>query len=242
MPNVNVENDTLSNRIIKCISSSLRKGDFEELQNDGCNKWNDLYVEMFLQIYSKLIDESTFTYICSDVFLNEPLVLFKYNKNTVNYIHVVSVPFIKHFFLTKNKKKRIIPEESKLEEFKPPKFFLCDAETFEDDDCDLLFGSSNRIVLSNELIKKLIKMYVLADHAAWHYLSDNKNDYLHAGTREIENKVFLHNIITVNASEKLQTFIHNPTKTEAKIKSLFIMKSTDSENSSSSDESESDTQ
>jgi hypothetical protein len=80
MPNVIIENDSLSDRIVQYVASSLRRADFEELESEGYNKWNDLYLQIFLQIYSKLIDVQYFTYILSDSFLNEPVVLFKHNK------------------------------------------------------------------------------------------------------------------------------------------------------------------
>jgi hypothetical protein len=119
-----------------------------------------------------------------------------------------------------------------------PKYFIYGSEAWSgEDSCN--FNSNNRI-LSNGLSSKLLKMYVLADHAAYHFLSDHKTDYSHADMKNVENKMFLHNILTQEPNEKIQSFIYIPSKPEAKIKSLFIMNKGDYSDISSESESDSD--
>ncbi|QLI62395.1 HgNV_033 [Dikerogammarus haemobaphes nudivirus] len=166
--------DTFESYVQNIITSSLPASTFQKL-NANPHEWDDAYIKFLLNVYAHLIEVQYFDVSFVDTILIEPIVLYvnassKISENPM-ITHTISKLLIKKFIGTINNysvecnKNRI--------EFTPPQVFT--RSTVD-------YTLQEEPKLSSSLTNILIRLYLIAEHAAYHYFRfiESKNcDYKH---------------------------------------------------------------
>lgn len=179
---VNSRQNNLTEFITKNISRSIKRSELQELEHNP-GDWSHKYLEVLVRIYMSLIHESRIRVLFIRKHLIEPIVLYETKVNlascgakqrrrnrasytdpvpddaaTDRLLHVFSTDYIVNYFL-KESPFKCEPEKRELAKIHLPKMFVLKDSQVEE----------QNYRLSDTLSQKLVKLYVLADHAASHF-------------------------------------------------------------------------
>lgn len=183
------------------IVSSVNKQKLSFVKAEPFAWYNEFYINTFLNMYCALINTPVVNVIkVYDTIYGEPIMLVK-SKHNKSLTHIVDVPLLQRYFSESvsgkdnpikrefavrtydigNFNKSEITKYRKKVKYSDLKVFTVDEKKEEEDgacnDENLETGSWCNIVNRN-----LLKLYVAADHAAYHYLAlqyRNDSDYGH---------------------------------------------------------------
>lgn len=160
--------DTFEAMIMERINRSLRTSEFAALDN-GIDKWDNLYLKFFLNVYVQLCKLPGIRYRVLDMLTFEPVILqsdvriSKHNEPTI--IHGISIPYLQAIFNLRNKVE--VSTKNCASSMRLPSIFPTVGTS---DGGDNYVGSaSDSRVLSKTLSTRLLNFYVHADHAAYHF-------------------------------------------------------------------------
>lgn len=222
---INKFSDNLIGYVNNIVAGCLSTSELALLENEfhkGAD-WNEeLYKKALLNMYSSRINNNSFSVRIINTSLLEPIMIYinqqKTNKkhtvldeedsfNIDDIVHIVSMNYVKLLF---NKQNKYIAttQEKNLVEFKLPQLFGVNDSNF----------MQPQNVISKELSYRLLVLYVIADHAAYHYFEFVKKqeiDYTHHNfqTWENNNKLihgnfYVHDLITKHEDYKIDQFIN----------------------------------
>uniref|UniRef100_A0AAU8GBJ2 Uncharacterized protein n=1 Tax=Faxonius propinquus nudivirus TaxID=3139431 RepID=A0AAU8GBJ2_9VIRU len=197
--------DTYEEKVINTITSMLTTAEFRILESN-VNKWNDLYLKFLLQTYTYLCNLITINISVVITRLQEPITIYVdpdiliSKVQPLDIIHTISLNMVKNLF-SKVTNINIIDNKKNLVEFRLPHVFtkVTDIVVLEDNK------------LSVFLTEKLLRLYIIAEHASYHYKSFikfKKCDYNHKLMERniFSDNPFFHNIITNQPNEKLSKY------------------------------------
>lgn len=196
--------DTFEEQVKIRISSALPIAELRRLDLNPF-QWDDAYVKFLLNIYSQLIDNLYFNVCFVDTKLLEPIIIYvnsENNKTFSNITHAVSRLFIRDILSTINPYYNDLCGQKKIE-FVPPSVFTKTSTAF---------AIEERKKLSITLSAKLMRLYIVAEHAAYHYFEfrDNKNcDYKHLNFHvkpKVKRNIQFYNIISNVPQSKFSGF------------------------------------
>ena len=234
---INRKFDTLLEHLTCICNEALPITKYKELDNNP-NQWKDYYISILLHMYITLIGEDTINCKFLEQSLPEPIILYKRKKNqSINLAnkhaaasydimvgdedygddddndefdptiieHVLSINYIKNLFAVKFPfEYEVYAAKRKLEEVKLPSIFKIDN----------ILPDYNEHSISIALTNKLLMLYVIANHAAYHYtqLKESKSaDYAHnqiEKTSQTSTGVFyLHNLFTRKPDDKISQYV-----------------------------------
>ena len=239
---INSKFDTLSEHLTNICNGALTTSNYKEL-NDYPNQWNDYYIKILLHMYTGLIGEDTINFKIINQTLQEPIIWYKKNfqdvyktrnsytdnNNSTNnnnnnnngddeedtygeeefdprtIEHVLSLNFIKNLFSIRYPTEfEVRMSRKRLEEFKLPPIFKINNSVPNYDEHPI----------SAALTNKLLMLYVIANHASYHYnqfKATNNVDFAHNNIDKIpltENNVFyLHNLFTKKPNRKIHQYV-----------------------------------
>lgn len=196
--------DTFEEHVKTKIISALPLGELERLDNNPF-EWDDAYLRFVLNIYSILTDNLHFNVCFVDTKLLEPIIIYVNAENSTKYpniTHAVSKLFIRdivgainRFYVDSCTQKKI--------EFVPPTVFTKMNTSFATDDVKNLSLGLSTI---------LMRLYIVAEHAAYHYfefLDNNDCDYKHANFNlksKVKRNIQFYNIISKLPQAKFSGF------------------------------------
>ncbi|UHB41768.1 PmV-like protein [Macrobrachium rosenbergii nudivirus] len=173
-----IEYDTYENLLVSRLNKALDMHVYKLLL-DG--NWDSSYVDLFLNLYAQCADLEFFMFTTLETRKsNEPITLHIDPKDTnINHVlHVVSIPYIQSLLDYVNFKEI---KSNTMCKFKLPNIFPLQ---FNEDipDKDTMLMLKDGINVNANMTKRLINLYVAADHAAYHYkqFKNYRNaDYTH---------------------------------------------------------------
>lgn len=196
--------DTFEEQVKTRICSALPIGELRRLDTNPF-QWDDAYLRFLLNIYSLLIDNLHFNICFVDTKLLEPIIIYVNSENNRNYPHVthaVSKLFIRDILNTINPYYNDSCGQKKIE-FVPPSVFTKTSTAF---------NVEENKKLSLTLSAKLMRLYIVAEHAAYHYFQfiDNNNcDYKHINFHaksKVKRNIQFYNIISKSPQSKFSGF------------------------------------
>lgn len=197
--------DIVSDIVTSCLSLTQ----YQQLESDPFS-WHDTLTQFVLQAYARCCDLVKFKVSLVDSMLFEPIVLYvkpehiKEQFNHTEIIHVFSTQNLREIFTSINEYE-IDPQEcSSRSTFHPPAVFTKPLQQ----------RNFKEKKLSTTLSNKLLRLYVVCDHAAYHYfeLVKNKNcDYIHRNInrkkiQNAKNVRFFHNLLSATPNASLTNF------------------------------------
>lgn len=198
-----MNHDTYESKVVNIISSSLPYSTCRRLDANP-NEWDDEYFNYFLSVYAQLCDLSQFSYSVIETPMLEAITLHlpSDSKTTLqsDLIHVISLYRLREFFAQINTIKINNCDESKMK-FVPPSIFT---------KISSLDMSLDKTKISMDLTDKLIRLYILADHACYHYKSfmELKDcDYQHKKINNNSTKfTHFHDLITTKPNKSIAQY------------------------------------
>ncbi|UBZ25524.1 PmV-like protein [Crangon crangon nudivirus] len=241
--------DTYDLLVNENIMMSLSPAYISRMEKDP-NDWCDAYMKFLIQIYTLRCNESSIRVGITEGPLFEPIMTYmdgecsvsSSNKNNIS--HIISEHDVLNYFyrlpITKSKPSSTAPLE-----FVPPKAFT---------KCIAIDTYTTQYNLSLALSENLLRLYVLADHAAYHYhrfVQHQDCDWTHKHIHTVMDRknLFFHNLITNKRNERYGSYTecpkvlaredgHHIKGYNSNYEEIFITPSTHPEDSSSEEEDE----
>ncbi len=210
MPKINCSEETLVSLINDTISSCVSDNLVQMLENDP-EEWRFEYALIFRNMYMTLIDYPTITTGFVEQKFSKPVILIKTNADNVdNIIHIISIGHIKDVFTTlPNFQVNALAEPFSMN----LNSFGANNGRDKSKPLDVCFRTKDssaydRKALSVGLSKKLLRLYSLADSAAYYfqYYQTQKEPY--SGKYVPIPKTFhLPELITSYPDSKIERFL-----------------------------------
>lgn len=226
-----VGDDSFEGFLCATIGSSLKVSEIRTLEQDP-ETWNDqLHMKCLLSIYVTLIGVPSIRIRIVESRLQEPITLYTYESAEASTrsneyfnqqpIHAVSLEYVKLLFARRPSFKLRVSHRP-IKEYKIPKIFSLHCikknlhvtqynEAFHYSDCYNLNSEDEDILkLSPTLSRKLLLLYMIAEHAAFHYFIYEKYaklDYEHREKHAIPGRLFLHELISTRKNSKIEKLI-----------------------------------
>ncbi|UOT91794.1 PmV-like protein [Aratus pisonii nudivirus] len=201
--------DTFTGLVADRINKSLSQDEFTYLNSN--DEWNDTYFKFFLNLYSQMCNLTGFNYVKHDSKTFEPVTIHvdtkisKYEKPVV--LHSISIPFLKWIYDCKCYKSA---SDNCKDVFSLPSIF-----PIINSNIDSIINQ-DFLALDGILSKRLIRYYVFADHAAYHYhnfITYGDADYTHLNIINRPNNIklkdikFCHDIITSKPNSSIDRYL-----------------------------------
>lgn len=197
-----MNHDTYESKVVNIVSSSISYSTIRRLEANP-NEWDDAYFNYFLTVYAQLCDLFQFSYSIIETPMLEAITLHlpSDSKTTLqsDLIHVISTYTVREFFSQINTIKINNCDASKMKFVPPPIFTKISSNDI----------SADRSKISLELTEKLLRLFILADHASYHYKSfmDTKDcDYQHKRINLSNKLTHFHNLITSKPNKSISQF------------------------------------
>ena len=200
--------DTFESEITTRINKALSQSEFRQLES---NEWSELYIKFFLNIYLQICDIPGIRYVSHPNKTFEPITLHvdpqQQKQDTPQVIHSISTLFLKSVFEFKS--YRMIEASQKCT-LKMPNIFPLVNSTSQ-------FAHQSK-VLNSFVSNKLLHYYVVADHAAYHYLqfmAHGDADYQHNKIKNRPSNVkpgnvkHCHDIVTLAPNKYISKFLQS---------------------------------
>jgi hypothetical protein len=194
-------NDTLIELIANAFGKCLSREDIIRMQPNPAKWFDDIHPKVLLSLYSHMIGVEKIPVAIVNDKLIEPITLYRGPKNKL--IHCVSIDYCKTLFQLEPM-FRVENAKQVLMTFNYPEI--------------LTVGDSNQVgyskyVLSRPLTVKMLVLYNIANHAAYHYALFKQYktlDYTHSNMRDISKEFFLHQLITPTKDYKIANYVKEP--------------------------------
>lgn len=204
--------DNLHTKLEHIISNSLPNNYIGKLRNnpESVFKWDPYDVDILLTMYCQLIEYTTISYIItSGLTLNEPILLVMLNQKLVN---VVNIDFIKNLFVSMFSDYDIDIREVRDNTVSCsfPKILNVTQSSV---------NITNHITIPEQISTKLIFLYTLADHAAYHFKcfkTFKDTDYQHDKVSRLQG-AYLHELLTRNPDHNIEKFVSVKNRDKKKI-------------------------
>lgn len=200
--------DTFEEHVKSRILSSISPTNLAILNADPY-EWNDLYIEFVVNLYASLTECRYFQVVYVDCMLLEPIVLFVDAEDKItdnpSITHAVSRLFLRNIFAKINTYTITQCNKNKLE-FVPPAVFS---------KSNINFAFAEDTKLSITLTEKLLKFYIVAEHAAYHYSSfmNRKDcDYMHLHFNEpdkTKRPSRFYDLLSAKPNKKVSNYTEN---------------------------------
>lgn len=200
--------DTFEEYVKNKIITSINANDLKRL-NENPYEWDDIYIQMTLNMYADLCETYYFNVVYVDGLLLEPIILYvsaddKISENPA-VVHAVSRLFMKNVFSRINTTHVDKCKKNTLE-FVPPGVFTR---------TNLEFALTDEPKLSVTLTNILTRFYLIAEHAAYHFHRfkefkdcDFTHAHIHDKPTSTRPKQF-YQLISTAPNKKLINFTEN---------------------------------
>lgn len=213
-------NDTLIELIATALGRCLTDNDINSMSKNPSLWLSDIHPKIILALYCHMIGADRISVTCINEKLIEPITLYKGPKNKL--IHCLSLDYCQTLFQLEPMFK-VENAKQVLLTFNYPEI--------------ITIGDSDQVgyakyTLSRPLTVKLLLLYTIANHAAYHYClfkAYKTLDYTHSDMRTISKEFFLHQLITSTKDSKIANYVKEPKEStfnkdveNTQIKSYFI--------------------
>lgn len=218
---INASDDSLYDLVQEVISSSLTLNEFKRMLQQKHYHWSNFLMKSLVSMYCNLTQQTTLhRKIIPDTELPEPIMIYQDKRRNNELITVFCIPMVTSL-LVEDLGVQVTGVNKRISGYVLPKTF----DILQDNMTESSFSLNS--VLSNHFIK----LFVMANHAAYHYYSFLRRgdfDYSHEHVKDVSGKLKsdffnINDLISSKPNGTVERLIRNDRK--AKIPGRFIYNS-----------------